>query len=61
EYLRANKERAVAHKFNQYRYIRFLNKRAKKRLNTKLFRIQPYPKRSHLMNKKAAVNAAVLS
>ncbi|MFV2194201.1 protein mom, partial [Escherichia coli] len=26
------------------RYIRFLNKRAKKRLNTKLFRIQPYPK-----------------
>ncbi|MBN4172749.1 protein mom, partial [Shigella dysenteriae] len=44
EYLRANKERAVAHKFNQYRYIRFLNKRAKKRLNTKLFRIQPYPK-----------------
>ncbi|MBZ9481106.1 DNA modification methyltransferase, partial [Escherichia coli] len=22
----------------------FLNKRAKKRLNTKLFRIQPYPK-----------------
>ncbi|EIL3204838.1 protein mom, partial [Escherichia coli] len=27
-----------------YRYIRFLNKRAKKRLNTKLFRIQPYPK-----------------
>lgn len=43
-YLRANKERAVVHKFNQYRYIRFLNKRAKKRLNTKLFRIQPYPK-----------------
>ncbi|MFV2193913.1 protein mom, partial [Escherichia coli] len=28
------------------RYIRFLNKRAKKRLNTKLFRIQPYPKTS---------------
>ncbi|EKP6427158.1 protein mom, partial [Escherichia coli] len=27
-----------------YRYIRFLNKRARKRLNTKLFRIQPYPK-----------------
>ncbi|EHD3447811.1 protein mom, partial [Escherichia coli O152] len=22
----------------------FLNKRAKKRLNTKLFRVQPYPK-----------------
>ncbi|EHN3638069.1 protein mom, partial [Escherichia coli] len=44
EYLRANKERAVVHKFNQYRYIRFLNKRAKKRLNNKLFRIQPYPK-----------------
>ncbi|EFB1294442.1 hypothetical protein DFY52_09425 [Escherichia coli] len=43
-YLRANKERAVVHKFNQYRYIRFLNKRAKKRLNTKLFRVQPYPK-----------------
>ncbi|HCO1273191.1 TPA: protein mom, partial [Escherichia coli] len=44
EYLRANKERAVVHKFNQYRYIRFLNKRARKRLNTKLFRVQPYPK-----------------
>ncbi|HFF9081787.1 TPA: protein mom, partial [Escherichia coli] len=43
-YLRANKERAVVHKFNQYRYIRFLNKRARKRLNTNLFRIQPYPK-----------------
>ena len=43
-YLRANKERAVVHKFNQYRYIRFLNKRARKRLNTKLFRVQPYPK-----------------
>ncbi|EGH0644546.1 protein mom, partial [Salmonella enterica subsp. enterica serovar Montevideo] len=28
----------------QYRYIRFLNKRARKRLNTKLFRVQPYPK-----------------
>ncbi|EDX2467219.1 protein mom [Salmonella enterica] len=44
EYLRANRERAVVHKFNQYRYIRFLNRRARKRLNTKLFRIQPYPK-----------------
>ncbi|EJG8130418.1 protein mom, partial [Escherichia coli] len=43
-YLRANKERAVVHKFNQYRYIRFLNKRARKRLNTKLFKVQPYPK-----------------
>ncbi|GDO93193.1 Mom family adenine methylcarbamoylation protein [Escherichia coli] len=44
EYLRANKDRAVEHKFNQYRYIRFLKKGARKRLNTRLFRIQPYPK-----------------
>lgn len=44
EFLRANKERAVVHKFNQYRYIRFLNKRAKKRLNAKFFSVQPYPK-----------------
>ncbi len=44
EYLRENKERATTHRFRQFRYIRFLNKRARKRLNTKLFNIQPYPK-----------------
>jgi len=27
EYLRASRERAVVHKFNQYRYIRFLNRK----------------------------------
>jgi len=43
-FLRANKDRATTHKFKQYRYIRFLNKRARKRLNTKLFRPMPYPK-----------------
>ncbi|MDR0806332.1 MAG: protein mom [Enterobacteriaceae bacterium] len=43
-YLRANIDRATVHKFKQFRYIRFLNKRAKKRLNTKLFKVQPYPK-----------------
>ena len=48
EYLRANKERAVVHKFKQYRYIRFLKKKAKKRLNTKLFTVQPYPKPNDL-------------
>ncbi|EAQ6051910.1 protein mom [Salmonella enterica] len=47
EFLRANKERAVVHKFRQFRYIRFLNKRARKRLNSKFFRIQPYPKSEH--------------
>lgn len=44
EYLRANIHRASVHSFNQFRYIRFLNKRAKKRLNTKLFMVQQYPK-----------------
>ncbi|HDJ1101385.1 TPA: hypothetical protein PPJ88_004503, partial [Escherichia coli] len=44
EHLRANIDRANVHKFRQFRYIRFLNKRAKKRLNTKQFKVQPYPK-----------------
>ncbi|EOO0544419.1 protein mom, partial [Escherichia coli] len=44
EHLRANIDRASVHKFRQFRYIRFLNKRARKRLNTKLFKVQPYPK-----------------
>ncbi|EOF5314644.1 protein mom [Salmonella enterica] len=44
EHLRANIERATVHKLRQFRYIRFLNKRARKRLNTKRFRIQAYPK-----------------
>ncbi|WP_315707416.1 protein mom [Brenneria uluponensis] len=43
-HLQANVHRATAHKFTQFRYIRFLNKRAKKRLNTKLFNPLPYPK-----------------
>ncbi|MFJ5428588.1 protein mom [Pectobacterium actinidiae] len=43
-YLRENKARATTHRFRQFRYIRFLNKRAKRRLNTKLFNVQPYPK-----------------
>lgn len=43
-HLRANRERAVVHKFMQYRYIRFLDKRARKRLNSKFFKVQPYPK-----------------
>ncbi|WP_447871169.1 Mom family adenine methylcarbamoylation protein [Serratia fonticola] len=43
-HLQANKHRATAHTFNQFRYIKFLNKRARKRLNTKLFNPQPYPK-----------------
>ena len=47
EFLRENKERAVSHKFEQYRYIRFLNKKAKKRLNAKFFKVQPYPKIEH--------------
>ncbi|AYH32983.1 protein mom [Pectobacterium parmentieri] len=44
KHLQENFSRATAHTFNQFRYIRFLNKRAKRRLNTKLFKPQPYPK-----------------
>ncbi|ODS22889.1 protein mom [Candidatus Endobugula sertula] len=43
-HLQANIHRATTHTFNQYRYIKFFNKRAKRRLNTKLFTIQHYPK-----------------
>ncbi|WP_211224858.1 hypothetical protein [Neptunomonas japonica] len=46
-HLKANFHRATAHKFQQFRYIRFLNKRARKRLNTKLFSSKPYPKPKH--------------
>ena len=42
--LRQNLHLAKAHRFRQYRYIRFLNKGARRRLNTKLFKVQPYPK-----------------
>lgn len=45
--LRSNLHRATVHKLKQYRYIRFLNKRARKRLNTDLFNPQPYPKPKH--------------
>ncbi|WP_411158029.1 protein mom [Salmonella enterica] len=44
EHLRANIERATVHRFKQFRYIRFLDKRARKQLNSKLFRVQSYPK-----------------
>ena len=44
QYLRENFHRATAHKFKQYRYIKFLQRAARKRLNTALFKIQPYPK-----------------
>ncbi|WP_149570762.1 protein mom [Serratia marcescens] len=43
-FLQENAHRAIAHTFNQFRYIRFLNKRARRRLNTKLFSPKPYPK-----------------
>ncbi len=42
-WFRDNKHRAVKHTFKQYRYIKFLNKKARKRLNPK-FTIQSYPK-----------------
>ena len=45
-FLRANLHRATIHKFKQYRYIKFLKSPARKRLNTKLFKVQPYPKPS---------------
>ena len=44
QYLRDNFHRATTHKFKQYRYIKFLKRAARKRLNTKLFKIRPYPK-----------------
>ncbi|KDV60080.1 hypothetical protein BU64_30270 [Escherichia coli O128:H2 str. 2011C-3317] len=43
EHLRANIDRASVHKFRQFRYIRFSEQEARKRLNTKLFKVQPYP------------------
>jgi len=46
-HLRANLHRAKVHKLQQFRYIRFLNKKARKRLNTKLFTPKPYPKPKH--------------
>ncbi len=42
-WFRENKERAIRHYFKQHRYIKFIDKRARKRLNPK-FKIQPYPK-----------------
>lgn len=47
EHLRKNLHRATKHKLRQYRYIRFINKRARKNLNTELFKVQPYPKSKH--------------
>lgn len=43
-YLRVNKARAVKHSFPQYRYVFFLNKHAEKRLNSRRFKVQAYPK-----------------
>lgn len=42
-YFNENKHRAIKKKFKQHRYIKFLDKRAKRRLNPK-FVIQVYPK-----------------
>lgn len=47
DYLRENKNRAKRVKLNQFRYIRFMDKRAKTNLNTRLFKIQPPPKPAH--------------
>ncbi|HDP8225509.1 TPA: protein mom [Escherichia coli] len=44
EYLRANLDKATRHRYKQFRYIRFLDKRARQHLNSKLFRVQAYPK-----------------
>lgn len=44
EVLHANRHRAIAHQFKQYRYIRFLDKRARALLNSKKFRVQALPK-----------------
>ncbi|BEL89333.1 Uncharacterised protein [Serratia marcescens] len=43
-FLQDNAHRATAYMFNQFRHIRFFNKRARRRLNTKLFSPKPYPK-----------------
>lgn len=42
--LRANRQRAVRRTFRQYRYIYFLDKRAKGQLNEKRFKVMDYPK-----------------
>ncbi|HBC0987554.1 TPA: protein mom [Escherichia coli] len=47
DYLKENKERAKKVRLNQFRYIYFLDKRSKAKLNTKLFKIQPPPKPLH--------------
>jgi len=44
QYLRDNIGRATCHKLKQFRYIRFLKKSARRRLNGKRFKILPYPK-----------------
>jgi len=44
KFLRENMDRATPHLFTQYRYIKFLKKSARRNLNVKLFKIQPYPK-----------------
>lgn len=43
-HLQANLHRAKAHRFRQFRYIRFLTKSARRRLNAKHFKVQAYPK-----------------
>lgn len=43
-HLQANLHRANVHMMRQFRYVKFLNKKARKRLNEKLFKVQPYPK-----------------
>jgi len=45
QHLQENAKRVTAHTFRQFRYIRFLNKRARTRLNKK-YSIKPYPKPS---------------
>lgn len=43
-YLRENRARSTECRFKQFRYIRFLHKNARKRLNENLFQVQQYPK-----------------
>lgn len=45
--LKANAHRAKIYRFNQYRYVYFIDKRAIAQLNSKRFKIQPPPKQAH--------------
>lgn len=51
EHLRMNKDRVKRHLIRQYRYIYFVDARARQSLNLKRFHFQPFPKHGALADK----------